>query len=91
MPALGFPVLDQRSLGEQIRVPWPDYVPWALLEPHEARALRNHDQTLKRLAQRSGLSLCEMLAIIEDRPWHEMTDADSRDQMATLVAALEPG
>lgn len=40
-------------------------VPWRLLAPHYEWAERNHQQTLQRLAERGGLSLCEMVAIIE--------------------------
>jgi len=45
-------------------------IPFAMLVPHEAQAKRNHYQSLDRLAQRGGLSACEALAILEDRPWH---------------------
>lgn len=52
----------------------PDSVPWEKLEPHEAQAQRNHSQSLKRLAERGGLSACEAIAVLEDRPWHRMPD-----------------
>lgn len=45
----------------------PRDVPWSLLAPHEAQAVRNHDQTLQRLAERGGLSPAEMVAVIEGR------------------------
>ena len=47
-------------------------IPWDLIASHEARAIRNHDQSLQRLAERGGLSPDEALAVIEDRPWHRM-------------------
>ena len=50
-------------------------IPWGLIASHENQALKNHGQTLERLAQRHGLSFCEALAIIEDRPWCEMDNA----------------
>lgn len=84
-----FPVLDQRPRQEQLAIPWPSHVPWSLLEPHESQALKNHGQTLERLAQRHGLSLCEMLAIIERRPWRRMGDQEALDGITALVETFE--
>ena len=43
----------------------PD-IPWAVIVPFEKQALRQHDgQTLERLAERGGLSVCEVLSIIK--------------------------
>lgn len=65
-----FPILIGSGYGTS------DYtIPWGLLAPHEAQALKNHGQTLERLAQRHGLSFCEALAIIEDRPWKPVKNA----------------
>ena len=44
-------------------------VPWALVEPHEKQAWKNHGQTLERLAERGGLDPTELLAVLEDRRW----------------------
>jgi len=44
-------------------------VPFAMLVPHEAQAMRNHGQTLERLAQRGGLGTSEALDILEGRGW----------------------
>ncbi len=62
-----FPILKRRSDPGMLRG-----VPWGMMEPHERQADYNHSQTLKRLAERGGLSCCEMLAVLEDRPWHKM-------------------
>lgn len=45
----------------------PDFVPWEFMKPHEARARRNHQQTLARLAERGGVDVTEALAILQDR------------------------
>lgn len=45
-------------------------IPMKMLEPHERQAQSNHSQSLKRLAERGGLSACEANAILEDRQWH---------------------
>ncbi|WP_140419925.1 hypothetical protein [Achromobacter denitrificans] len=42
-------------------------IPFAMIEPHEAQAKRNHGQTLDHLAARGGLSVPEALDIIEGR------------------------
>jgi hypothetical protein len=47
-------------------------IPFAMIEPHEAQAQRNHYQSLNRLAERDGLSASEALAILEDRPWRKL-------------------
>ena len=49
------------------------WVPWSLVESLAERLDANHGQTVERLAERSGLSPCELAAAIEDRRWHKMT------------------
>lgn len=44
-------------------------IPWAFIAPHNEQALRNHGQSLERLAQRGGLAACEAIDIIESRRW----------------------
>lgn len=56
----------------------PESVPWEAVAPHEAQALRNHGQSLERLAERGGLSPLELLAVIGDCPLRDvrhLTDA----------------
>lgn len=43
-------------------------IPWAAIEPHRARAEGNHYQTLERLAERGGLSPCELLCAVQNKP-----------------------
>ena len=47
-------------------------IPWAMIAPHDAQAQRNHSQTLKRLAERGGLSAEEACAVLEDRGYHDI-------------------
>ena len=64
----------------------PESVPWELVAPHEAQAMRNHcGQTLKRLAERGGLGPCEMVAVLEDRPWKTMPLSDAVKRLRELV------
>lgn len=52
-------------------------IPWSLIAPHEAQALKNHGQSLNRLAERHGLSPSEALAVIEDRAWRHVPEAEA--------------
>lgn len=55
----------------------PAFVPWHLVAPHEARAQRNHGQTLTRLAERGGLSPGELVSLLEDKPLNFRLDNDA--------------
>lgn len=61
-----------------------EYIPWAVLQCHEAQALRNHDQTLERLAERGGLDWFEAAAILEDKTWRELSNL-SLDEAKKIV------
>lgn len=76
-----FPVINHK---EQ----WPGCpasVPWGLLAPHEKQALRNHNQTLTRLAERGGCSPCELVALIEERRHQRMTKEASARRLIELI------
>lgn len=60
-----FPIME--SLGSP-----PVYIPYNIIAPHEAQAIKNHGQTLQRLAERGGLDWTEALAILNDKTWGEM-------------------
>lgn len=64
-------------------------IPWEVIAPHEAQAQSNHYQSLRRLNERGGLSWCEMAAVLEDRPWRKMTDAEAQATVERLVDAYE--
>ena len=49
---------------------WIKSVPWSVVEPHREQAQRNHDQTLERLAERGGLGIEELTAILADQHWN---------------------
>ena len=59
-----FPIMDEDGPLQAI--------PWTLMAPHYQQARNNHSQTLKRLAERGGLSPIEAVAVLEDKPypWH---------------------
>ena len=60
-----FPVLQP---GRQPQA----YILYNIIAPHEAQAIRNHSQTLQRLAERGGLDWTEVLAVLNDKTWKEM-------------------
>ncbi len=84
-----FPILlhwSHARRSEWERLGCPSEVPWSFVEQHEQQALRNHSQTLHRLAERGGLSPCEMVAVVEDREWESMSDAAAIERLRDLLA-----
>lgn len=63
-------------------------LPWEMIEPHEKQALKNHSQTLERLAQRGGLCASEAVAVLEGKGWHEIDSNSARanEKLARLIA-----
>ncbi len=61
--------------------------PLEMFGEHDAQARSNHcGQGVVRLAERGGVSPCEALAILEDRPWHQM---DYQESKAALRKKIE--
>ena len=62
-------------------------IPWEMIAPHEAQALQNHaGQSLQELASRGGLSDCEAIAVLEDRPWIKMEPDEAREKLTGILA-----
>jgi len=81
-----FPILT--SYADRRKYPdWPVSIPWRLVAPHEKQALHNHQQTLERLAERGGLDVLELLAVLTDRDWPAVANIDP-DQAVTEIMAL---
>lgn len=68
----------------------PVSVPWEMVAPHEARAMRNHGgQTLLGLAGRGGLDPVELIAVLDDVPYPaEAVRADMPGTLKGCVADL---
>ncbi|MEG8224020.1 hypothetical protein OSJ57_26040 [Sphingomonas sp. HH69] len=58
----GFPILGERGAK----------VDWQLVADHGKQAHANHYQTVERLAERGGLSWCELHAVLHNRKWQKM-------------------
>jgi hypothetical protein len=65
--------------------------PLSVIAPHEAQAKKNHYQTLKRLAERGGLSPSEAVAVLEDRQWRSMPDDEAWSRLMAIVASKQGG
>jgi hypothetical protein len=84
-----FPILwtYRREDGKEWeRLGCPRTVPWAFMAPHAERAMKNHDQTLERLAERGGLSPSEMVCVLENRGWRDVLSLSDVDAIGRLLA-----
>lgn len=63
----------------------PQEIPWALVAAHNNQCLRNHYQNAQRLADRGGLNISELVAVLEDRPYKHLTDVDAAILLEQLV------
>jgi len=64
-------------------------IPWAMIAPHEKRAMTNHSQTLRRLAERGGLNAAETVAVLEDRRYSVMTFGASHNRLREMLLEWE--
>lgn len=68
----------------------PEGVPWSVIIPHEQQAMDNHGrQTLKRLAERGGLSPLEMAAVLQDKTYREAREMTVEEAVEVIVRAVE--
>lgn len=69
-------MVDKFTMPLQTEPPlWFTFVPTTC---QEAQAQANHgNQSLERLRQRGGVSLAEMIAIVNSRPWRHVGDDDA--------------
>lgn len=64
-------------------------VPWSVIAPHEGQAKSNHGQTLKRLAERGGLSWTEAFLTLTGQRLTFRNDPDARDKVLAIVRSAE--
>ena len=77
----------QSRLPQAERDRWPESLPWSLVEPWRAQAMRNHDQTLERLNERGGLAPQEMWYVAHGKHWREAIDERAAGEWLIRVAA----
>jgi hypothetical protein len=69
-----FPILFDEDESRNWPKTWPKCartVPLEAVAPFESQANRNHSQTLKRLAERGGLSPSELVAVMHGKGFYE--------------------
>ncbi|MGH4125124.1 MAG: hypothetical protein ACREV6_22135 [Clostridium sp.] len=65
-----------------------EYIPLDIVNLHGEQAIRNHTQTLKRLAERGGLGWVEMLFVLEDKDYDfytKLTETEARTKVLDIV------
>lgn len=63
-----------------------DDIPWAVIEPCEEQAKRNHGhQSLERLAERQGLGCAEAIAVLECHEFRFLDDTEASAQLHEIV------
>ncbi len=65
-----------------------EYIPLEVIKPHEKQAIRNHGQTLKRLAERGGLGWIETFCVLENREYDfhtKLTETTARIKVLEIV------
>jgi hypothetical protein len=68
---------------------WPLTVPWDFIAEHEQQCQHNHSQTATRLAERGGLGLLEIVAVVSGKAYREiprMTNDQAAEWVNTEVA-----
>lgn len=60
------------------------YVPMEFMQRFEQQAIRNHSQSISRLAERGGLTPQEAMAVIQGRSWDDRRWRDEDAAWANL-------
>ena len=81
--------MDNNELFPILGTKPKEYIPWECIQPHEEQALKNHGQTLKRLAERGGLDWTEALAVLEDRKWMNMDESEAKEKVLEITEQKE--
>jgi len=64
----------------------PIKIPWAMIAPHDEQCKRNcAGQDLNRVWERHGMSACEALAILDDRPWKNMSPDEAHEELTQRI------
>jgi hypothetical protein len=80
-----FPLLLSYAEGQTVA---RKRVPWSLVAPFEARAQKNHAQSLDTLARRGGLSPAEMYYLLHDVRWPGHDIVSTHEAMAYIEAEI---
>jgi len=90
-----FPLIRDSKYDLEFRrgnvdVPYPDFVPWGLVEKCEEQVVDNHcGQSIKRLAERGGLHIFEMLVALKgERLFSDAYDEISKNSIGEAIELL---
>lgn len=61
-----------------------EYIPWDIIIKHERQALKNHGQTIQRLAERGGLSWSEAYSVLTDDDYASFPDEYAREKVLRI-------
>lgn len=67
----------------------PKTIPAMHVYLHADQCERNHRQSVNRLAERSGLSWCELFAVLHNMPWRSMNEQEARDGCIAVIESPE--
>lgn len=67
----------------------PKTVPAMFVYAHKRQCDRNHGQTVDRLAERGGLSWCELFAVLHNVRWRSMNEQDAHAGCMSYMASEE--
>jgi hypothetical protein len=65
-----------------------EYIPLDIIKQHENQAIINHSQTLKRLAERGGLSWNETLLVLKDERFNYKTQLSEIDAKIKVLEMI---
>lgn len=69
-----FPILQvTRWEKEYKQLGIPESIPWSIVAKHENAAKANHSQSLKTLAHGGGLDPHELLAVLQNKHWRDVS------------------
>lgn len=81
-----FPILA----SAEARPPkYPHWVPFVFIEKYAANIVRNHGQTVARIAVRGGLSWAELWVAVESRPLGDVWHTTDTEAAAAVMARIE--
>ena len=82
-----FPIIAE--YGGHAKTKTTDYIPYDIIALHENQALKNHGQTLERLAERGGLGYDEALAVLEDRDYLYIEQRIAKEKVFNIISNFE--
>lgn len=85
-----FPIrLTYKESAERIIGPIYTNIPREIIASRRERVLKDYGISIEDAESRGGLSVCEAIAVIEDRPWSYVPVQDAYARLARYVRDYE--